>query len=206
MMRSVLLYSLLALLACNGASSSGEVAASEGVVTDGYTLEAVPGTELVRASKRNGDGGMVEHGYLMNDQMQGTWMYYENLSKEFPSKIANYHRGVLHGPYFEITEQGAITLQANYENGQLHGPWGSYKFNRPLKTANYKHGVLDGVYKEYADLNGRLLKEVYYKDGKEDGPYRFYNDEGRVTVQYLYKNGEKVSGGIVEPEADAEVQ
>jgi antitoxin component YwqK of YwqJK toxin-antitoxin module len=63
---------------------------------------------------------------------------------------------------------------------------------------NYFENELDGMKRKYQN-NGKIQEEVEYSRGVQDGIYRFYDDQGNMTLDYLYKNGEKVSGGIVEP-------
>ena len=46
---------------------------------------------------------------------------------------------------------------------------------------------------------GRLQKEINYKMGVQDGYFRYYNESGQINMEYLYKDGEKISGGIVDP-------
>jgi antitoxin component YwqK of YwqJK toxin-antitoxin module len=190
------------LFACGGEGSSGTAAESPAAVSDaGYTLEPVPGSDLMLAVKYDADGIMQEKGFFLNNLPEGTWYYYEHLrTKEFPKRIATYHQGVLNGPYLELSESGTVVLQAYYLNNELTGYWGSYKFGRPLKTADYKQGILDGVYREYVPSTGKLQKEIHYKNGKEDGPYRFFNNDGEVTLEYTYKDGEKISGGMIDSE------
>ncbi len=40
--------------------------------------------------------------------------------------------------------------------------------------------------------------EAEYVDGFQHGMYRFYGEDGDVQLEYEYKNGEKVTGGIVQ--------
>ena len=82
----------------------------------------------------------------------------------------------------------------------MDGPWGKFRFGRPELTSNYKDGELDGILREYDFRNGNLKKEATYKAGKLDGLVRDYDEEGRVMVEYMYRDGEKVSGGVVERE------
>ncbi|PHN04608.1 hypothetical protein CRP01_21635 [Flavilitoribacter nigricans DSM 23189 = NBRC 102662] len=166
--------------------------------TAGYTLESLPRTDLMKAFKYDPEGQVLEMGYFLDDRPEGTWYYYEHPTKEFPKRIVSYHAGILNGPYMELTENGTVSLQAYYENNELNGHWGTYKFGRPIKTADYENGILEGFYREYTTTAGKLQKEIHYKNGKEDGPYRFYNDRGEITLEYTYKNGEKVGGGVIE--------
>lgn len=197
---AILLSLVIMLFACGTKSNTAGTSEEPAVVSsDGYQLEPVEGTDLMKAEKYDPDGKLLEKGFFLNNLPEGTWYYYEHVrSNEFPKRVANYHQGVLNGPYLELTENGTISLQAYYLNNELTGHWGTYKFGRPLKTADYQNGILNGAYKEFSPTTGKLTKEISYKDGKEDGPYRFYNDSGEVTVEYTYENGEKVSGGIIE--------
>ena len=68
-----------------------------------------------------------------------------------------------------------------------------------IRDSLYKDDKLEGTARTYDDRTFKLKQEVEYKDGKQDGFFRYYDEEGNVTLEYQYKNGEKVSGGIVEP-------
>lgn len=196
----VILSFVITLFACGTKDNSADASAEPAIVSsEGYQLEPVAGTDLMQAEKYDPDGKLLEKGFFLNNLPEGTWYYYEHVnSNEFPKRVANYHQGVLNGPYLELAGNGTIVLQAYYLNNELTGHWGTYKFGRPLKTADYQNGILNGAYREYSPTTGKLTKEISYKNGKEDGPYRFYNDNGDVTVEYLYEDGEKVSGGIIE--------
>lgn len=180
-------------LGCNGGVGGGEaVTFSE----DGYELQTVSGT-LQKAVKRDGSGVIIEEGLLKDGLQTGAWTTYypEN---NLPKTIINYANGMRNGLYLEMNDRGQIELRAGYMNNKLDGPWGVYKFGRPTKTAFYANGVLDGTYREYNMRDGSLLKEINYKNGEYDGPYKFFNDKGEVTLEYEYKNGEKVGGGILQ--------
>ena len=196
---SVKLLNLLLIVLIASCQPSGSSAPAPATQTaDGYTLTPLEGTDLIQAVKTDAEGRVAETGYFLDNLMQGTWLYYDIKSTEFPSKIINYHRGVAQGLYLEMGQQGNTEVRAFYKNNQLDGPWGMYKFGRPVKTAVYQDGVLNGPYKEYSALNGKVQKEVNYLNGKEHGIYRYYNDNEEVTLEYIYENGEKVSGGIKE--------
>jgi antitoxin component YwqK of YwqJK toxin-antitoxin module len=59
-------------------------------------------------------------------------------------------------------------------------------------------GLLDGNYKKYYDGTDKVQQEMNYKNNKLDGDVIYYNEQGIATMKYIYKNGEKVSGGLVE--------
>lgn len=166
--------------------------------TEGFFTEEVPGTELTRVFREDKDGNIVEDGFLKNGVKQGPWLTYERVFI-YPKSLTHYENGIVNGIYMEFTTSGQVALQAVYRNNQLNGPWSRYKGGRMEASAYYQDGELHGVYKEFMPLFGRLQKEIHYKNGQQDGPYRYYDDEGRITMEYMYKKGEKVSGGIVDP-------
>ena len=53
--------------------------------------------------------------------------------------------------------------------------------------------------KTFDERTFKLKQEVEYKNGLQDGYFRYYDEEGNVTLEYEYKEGEKIKGGIVEP-------
>jgi len=189
-----LLAGLICLLGCNEPAPPATSSAA-GFDTNGYELEAIPGNSSKMALKLDGDGNKQEEGILNNGFKEGTWVEYHT-GGEFPSKITSFVDGKYNGLYMEFNERGQLSLRATYRNNQLHGSWGKYSFGRPEVKATYKDGNLNGTYIEYDKKTGKIQKEVNYKDGKQHGMYRFYNEKGEITVEYEYKNGEKVSGGI----------
>ena len=163
----------------------------------GYEITPIAGTPAQRLVKRNAEGVIIEEGMLYDGQKVGAWIEYGPEGK-FPAKLTTYANGNYNGTYLEFNTRGHITLRATYENNQLDGPWASYSFGRVEKQTNYKDGELDGPYLEYNKKTGNLQKEVNYKDGKQDGVYRFYDEEGNVMLEYMYRDGEKIEGGVVE--------
>lgn len=197
-MKNLLIVALLLIFfaSCNNAGQK----AAPVVDASGYIVESIPGSTIQKVRKEDEQGNLIEEGFLQNGVKVGTWTTYK-AEIEFPKTIISYVDGQYTGPYLEFNDRGQLELKAGYLNNQLHGPWGKYRFGRPEATANYTNGELDGTYKEYFTRDGKIQKEVNYKNGVEHGTMRFYNEEGEVTVEYEYKNGEKVSGGILNPDA-----
>lgn len=149
------------------------------------------------AERFDDQGKLLEKGYLLDGKKMGAWTEY-NEKFLFPLKISHFINDNFYGPYTEFNLQGQVSLMANYKDNLLDGPWTSFRISRPTVEAFYKDGKLEGVYKEYDYKNGKLQKEIYYLNGLEDGPYRYYNPEGKITMEYIYKKGERISGGIVD--------
>lgn len=183
---------LLVFAACN--QTGGGVVSED---TGAYVLESISGSALQKATLKDEAGNIIETGYFKDGVKTGTWINYA-AGKPFPQKIISYVEGQYHGAYLELNERGQIELNANYKNNKLDGYWGTYRFGRPTAEAEYKNGELDGVRKEYFNRDGKLQKEIHYKNGVQDGPFKVYNEEGDVLMEYVYENGEKVSGGIIE--------
>lgn len=196
-MRIILLLALaIAFWSCNPTNT---VAPSGPVMdTTGYDLTDTPGG-LQYVTKKDENGNLLENGYLENGVKQGTWSTYTSAGP-FPKTTTSYVNGNYHGLYLSFNDRGQVELIASYRDNKLHGHWGKYRFGRPEESANYKDGELDGVYTKYFPRDGKIQTTIEYKDGVQDGYYRFFNEEGQITLEYLYKNGEKVSGGIVTPE------
>lgn len=169
----------------------------------GYTLEKIPGSSFQRAYKTEA-GRLIEEGTVLKGQKNGEWVTYHNDEKNYPKVIANYTGGVLNGAYMEISQFGQFTLVAHYRNDQLDGRVARYNFTRLSEEVYYKNGVKDGPYAVYFENSDIKQRTGQFRNGVEDGLIRFYNDKGKVTVEYVYKDGQKVSGGMVEPEGKTE--
>lgn len=162
-----------------------------------FEITDIPGTPVKRAERKDPLGTIIEAGFVFNGKKHGTWTLYNQDSKA-PEKFMSYIDGALNGPYIEMDAQGRYALIANYKANKLHGHYGKYRIGRAELTANYVDGALDGVMAEYDYRNQKLKQEVSYKMGLKDGYMRYYNDEGKITLEYLYKDDERISGGIIE--------
>jgi antitoxin component YwqK of YwqJK toxin-antitoxin module len=195
-MRSFILLAIITsiLFSCNSGSTT--TGASEDLT--GYETEKIDGSNVIRAIKKNSVGDIIEEGYVSNGKRNGAWItYWENEYAGRFKSIASYSDGMLNGPYIEFSNRSQIEKEVNYANNKYNGKFAQYKFGRTEKEITYRDNVLDGPSIEY-NTKGDKQKEVNYKNGKLDGKWRTFNEEGEVTLEYIYKDGEKVSGGIIE--------
>lgn len=162
----------------------------------GFELSAIPGSAIQYAVRKDAAGQIVFEGYVLNNKRTGQWIEY-NVEGEMVT-LENYIEGLREGVSLKFSSRGQIEQKSRYSQGQLHGGWTQYKFGKTIEERNYNMGKLDGVVRMYDDRNWTLKQEVAYKDGKQHGHFRYYDEKGNVTLEYEYKNGEKVSGGIVE--------
>lgn len=193
----ITLILLFSFFACQDAA--GPVVEVEKATVDEKEFEVTPiaGSAALRAERKDPMGKIIEAGFILNGLKHGTWTVY-NPESVAPEKITSYIDGALNGPYIEMDQQGRISVLSNYKANVLHGSYGTYKIGRPVTTATYIDGKLDGFMVEYDYRTNKIKQEASYKMGVQDGPLRFYNEEGKITLEYLYKDGERVSGGIVE--------
>jgi len=184
----------LFFVACGSSSSGGGGGIAANL--DGFNTQSA-GSGIDVATKSDGEGNLLEKGYLANGQKSGMWMtYYGGNDLGRIKTIASYTNGILNGPYFELSNRGQIEKEVNYVNNKYDGAFTLYKFGRPTSIKNYKGGELNGTSTDYYS-DGKVQKEVNFSNGKQHGNMKWYNEEGEVTMEYEYKNGEKVSGGIV---------
>jgi antitoxin component YwqK of YwqJK toxin-antitoxin module len=162
-----------------------------------YEITDIPGTTFKKAERKDPLGAIIEAGFVLDGKKHGTWTTY-NQDSQAPEIFMSYIDGALNGPYIEMDAQGRYALIANYKANKLHGHYGKYRIGRAELTANYIDGALDGVMAEYNYRNQKIKQEVSYKMGLKHGFMRYYNDEGKITLEYLYKDDERVSGGIKE--------
>lgn len=162
-----------------------------------YELTDIPGSTAKRAERKDPVGDLIEAGFVLGGKKHGTWTAY-NQDSRAPEKFMSYIDGALNGPYIEMDKQGRYSLIANYKANKLHGHYGKYRIGRAELTANYIDGALDGVMAEYDYRNQKIKQEISYKMGLKDGYMRYFNEEGKITLEYLYKDDERVSGGIKE--------
>ncbi len=195
-MKSILfVFATLCLMACGGSAGGG------GGVTanlDGFSSENV-GNGVSYVYKKDGSGNLIESGNLVNGAKSGMWVNYFTDGKDAGrmKSLASYTKGILNGPFYSFNNRGQIESEVNYRDNKYHGKTTKYKFGRPTSIKEYKNNELDGTSIDYYS-DGVIQKEINFKGGKQHGVMKWYNEEGQVTMEYEYKNGEKVSGGIVE--------
>lgn len=166
----------------------------EDVSIDDYTVENVPGTNWQKATKVDTAGNIAEVGYFENGKRVGAWVTFHQ-GKLFPAQLSNYKNGKLNGLHMQFNQGGQTEVIAYYQDNNLHGQWAKFRFSRVLEEAEYKYGKLDGTYRAYNLQDGKLQKTAEYKNGVQDGYYRTFDSDGNMTTEYLYRNGQQISGG-----------
>ncbi len=186
---------------CSTRTDSPADSAAEAVPANftGFVMEAVPGSAMQKAVKKDELGSLLEDGFVLDGKKHGPWLTYYKDDWRVKS-ITNYINGIKNGIHLELNNRGQVEVETFYKDDQLHGYWRKFRFgSRIEKEATYEMGVMNGYYREYHN-NGKKMKEIPYKDGKIHGTFKQFNDEEELVMQYEYNMGEKVSGGIAGPQ------
>lgn len=189
------LFLSLLISSCGGSGSSGTAAPSADLA--GFMSEKI-NNEVELVTKKSPEGLLVEQGLIRNGAKDGLWMTHHKNGRI--KTITSYVQGRLNGVHLELNDREQVETKVSYLKDQYHGTFGKYKFGRIETEMTYDNGVLNGPFVEYSD-RGKVQKKGTYKDGKQDGLLQFFNDEEEMVMEYTYKNGEKVSGGMLEPKA-----
>lgn len=150
------------------------------------------GNGLVRVTKRDADGALLEEGYLLHGKRVSTWSTWDN---GFLYSVVPYVNDLPHGQAVEFDHRRFITARRNYNQGKLDGISAVYKSGRPMTLQTYKNGVLHGESIDYFKQGieqGSVRQTMNYKNGELDGPMKFYDEKGNVTLEYKYANGQKI--------------
>ena len=196
----VLMLSLvMVMVACKPSAKAKPAATTEsksGMPDDisGMKLEDIPGSDTKYARQLDGAGNLQIEGFVRDNKKTGQWIQYG--AEGDIGLINNYVDGKLEGVAMRMTYRNQVDLKSTYHNGVLDGPWVTYKFGKKIEERNYKNGKLEGSVKVYDERTFKLKQEAEYKDGLQDGFFRYYDENGNVTLEYEYKKGEKVSGGM----------
>ncbi len=196
----LLIISVLTLIISScapGAQKTGDATTKgEGDLAN-MLMEAIPGTNTQYARQLDAVGNVQIEGFVEDGKKTGLWIQYT--PEGDIALINHYVKGLLEGTSMRMSFRNQVDLRLNYKQGKLDGPWTAYKFGKIIDQRFYVNDKLEGTARTYDDRSFKLKQEVQYKNGLQDGFFKYYDESGNVTLEYEYKNGEKVSGGIVEP-------
>jgi antitoxin component YwqK of YwqJK toxin-antitoxin module len=184
----LIFYCLILFSACDNKP------AIENFDLTGY-IEEETGRGSIKKVKKTVDGFILSEGYLKNNQRHGNWIEYYPGTQRIKD-IMHFEEGQLSGAWFRLNNLGRVETMEQYFNGMLNGMKIQYFNGVPTEIANYKDNQHHGLYQKFYKT-GTLQQAVEYEDGAINGFFRHYNEEGRLTLEYLYRDGEKIEGGII---------
>jgi uncharacterized protein len=126
--------------------------------------------------------GLIQSRELyVNDKIEG-WAYYY-YGNGLIHEIALYSDNKREGNSYEFGEDGRVITINNYRKGNIV---------ERIKINRYNDvGEKQGVWQEFYD-GYRLKKESYFINGLLDGYYKEYDDNGKLTLTLLYRQGKLV--------------
>jgi antitoxin component YwqK of YwqJK toxin-antitoxin module len=192
---SLFIAVLVVFVACN--STQTDPVTTEDFDITAFEQSKVSGADLTKLIRKGETGQIVEDGFMSGGKQTGTWSTYFKDNGKLES-VTSYLNGKKNGPSFKLDSRGRLIKVENYLMGELNGLNAEYKNGASLRELMYANGKLDGLSKEYTD-RGKLFRTIEFKEGEIHGAYKYFDDQGNLTMEYQYKNGKKVAGGIVEP-------
>ncbi len=197
MQNKIFIYLLAIGIGLFGASCSGnDGATTQGIGDlDGFEITRISNSKYQKARlEKNGDG-FAEEGYVLDGKRAGLWMTFQQDGRV--KTIENYIEGNLDGIKLVLDGRGQIVNKEFVTGGKLHGDKAIYKYGRAQEVIPYVHGQVHGIVSRYY-ANGRVMERIGFVNGMQNGEYIHYNADEKIDMKYIYKDGEKVSGGMVE--------
>lgn len=190
-----LLYLSICVLAisCGGGAGSSS-SAGENINLAGFSELAVPGSNATLVTKKTKGGIMLEQGVIRAGQKDGPWTIFHD--NESIKSVSSYVNGKLNGAHIEFNNRGQLEKRVEYLDNQFHGLYGEYKYGRPVKEITFDLGVQNGPFRIWND-SGKITQMGSNKNGKLDGTVQYFDGEQNLIMKYEYKNGEQVSGGLI---------
>ncbi|MFN7603430.1 MAG: toxin-antitoxin system YwqK family antitoxin [Bacteroidota bacterium] len=180
-------------VAANGTAPQSKQA-TPGVGEEGLPRGAIkeefadtPG--LVRITLVDQGGLKSADGYYLNNKRHGAWTEYQ--TNGLVKSVTTYFEGKKEGLCMEM-ENGQMTKRFYYHNGLRHGDYKEFKSTSLKEERNYMNGKIEGTVRIYYDYNSKLMEEGNYKNGVRDGVSKWYDQDGKLSIEYEYKNGELV--------------
>jgi len=185
----ILLMTTILFFAC------GEPVATVATTGDftGFEIAKVLGSEMEKAIKKNAQTGqLVEDGFISNGKKTGTWTTYHPNDNLTVYTVTNYVDGKKEGLYLEAEKSNRVKTIGSYANDVKHGKWITYNFSRREIEQDYKDGQLHGFSRTFykTGKDGQVKEEIQFDNGVQDGVYRYYKEDGTISMDYVYKNGE----------------
>ena len=156
----------------------------------GAIQESYPDNDrMVRVSVYGTDGTVLQQGDYLEGVREGAWTEFH--PNGFVKQVVGYVNGLKQGQQLELDNRGQLEVRSTFYQGKLHGQYVKYNRTRIKEKKFYDDGKLNGL-KEIFYGNGTIMEQSNYVAGQIDGVAKWFDQEGNVTIEYLYKNGELV--------------
>lgn len=188
-----LAFSLL-LFACGGEKKSNSSSApAPSADLSGFSIVDFPGSDMQKAIRATG-GKILEEGELLDGKKTGTWIVYHTGENLIANTITNYVDGKRNGIWMRIGTNNRVEAYGYYADDVKDGKWVTYNYSRREKEEEYRNGKLHGFKRTFhkTGKDGQIKEETQYENGVQNGVYRYYLEDGTISLDYVYKNGEVV--------------
>jgi antitoxin component YwqK of YwqJK toxin-antitoxin module len=183
----ILILSACALWTCKpGATAKPEIKE--------YDLIKWSGSDVQTVIQYDSAGNKRIEGNIMGGKKNGAWITYNSAGQIID--ITNYIDDQKQGPYLRLNGGNSLTEQGSYHKNLLHGTVIKYLHGHVDEKIEFKNGIRDGWARKYY-LGGGIQREMQLYDSIKIGIYRFYGENGVLQIEEVYKNDQKISGGIL---------
>jgi len=194
---SLIILAIMLFTACKNKKAAENNATTSNATTENisnYEITDIPGSEYKMGKFVDKEKKISDVGHFLKGKKIGAWYTFYEDGRILG--VRNYINDKIEGYFISIDQLGRVVQQVPYIQNYVDGVASIYDGRRKVKETSYKHGKKDGVEREFGEEN-KVQKENTYIADSLDGPMRFYNDEGKLTTEFQYANGRKISGGIV---------
>jgi len=138
------------------------------------------------------NGNKFQEGAYVDGKQDGLWTFWSPDGKV--AKTVNYKAGKPDGLTTIFRSDGTTKEREEiYRDGKRQGRWVQYNERGVhILQEEYKDGVLSGTQIAWYD-NGKEKFRVELRDGKRHGKATFWDEQGQMTSERLYENGQPVN-------------
>jgi len=187
MKQVIILFGVLFLASCTNETADQPTVAAANMPAGAVQEPFEDNPNMVKVTVSDATGNITAYGIYVNGLREGSWA--ELHPNGHVKNVTGYVNGLKEGQSVEIDNRGQLLERFTYHNDKLEGPYTKYNRSRIKEVKNYKNGLLEGKVEIFYD-NAKVMEESYYKNGKRDGIAKWYDQEGNVTIEYTYVDGE----------------
>ncbi len=189
MKKSIISFVLITVLSC-----TNEITTKEGemvpLLAPSAKLEPFDdGSGMVKVTTYGSDNGILEQGYYLDGYREGVYTKFH--ANGFVDVVTGYVMGKKQGLSVVADDKGQILERFTYHNDVLNGPYIKYNRTRIKETKEFTNGKIEGLVEIFYP-NGKIMERSNYKNNIRDGVSKWYDQEGNLSIEYTYDEGELV--------------
>jgi antitoxin component YwqK of YwqJK toxin-antitoxin module len=174
----------------NNATTPDAAATDSQIPADAVREKFVDNPRMEKISRFDAQGQLTNDGILLDGHKEGVWTEFH--SNGTVKSTTAYINGKKEGWSVVFNDNGQLISQVMYHNDLLHGEYRTYSYPTLTELTLYREGKKEGMSKIYY-TSGKIQQELIFKNGIQDGVSRYYNEEGKMTIEYEYKEGKLIN-------------